>query len=267
MLTSDLNRHLDKYYSKYAGIVADDPQPDAMGRIRVTVPGVLGDGVILRARPCMPYGHFYLPPPKAHIWVEFEGGDTRYPIWVGAWFPEGTSPAEVEDQPQTHRVIQTPKGHTIEISDEDGAESVTIRHKDDSFISLQADGSVVISNKNGANLYLNAEGGQTTLTGEHGHLVTMTEDALVLVNDAGSVFELKDDTATILAGNIMASGTTVALGAGAAEPTIMGTAFKALWSLVVSHTHPTAMGPSGPATPPILPLIDGVHLTSSVVVK
>lgn len=267
MLNSDLSRHVGKYYGKYAGIVAADPQPDAMGRIRITVPGVLGESSIVRARPCLPYGHFFIPAPEARIWVEFEGGDTRYPIWVGVWYPEGTAPAEVQDQPQTHRVIQTPKGHTIEISDEDGAEKVIIRHGEDSFIAFQPDGSVVISNKNGANLFLNAEGGQTTLTGEHGHLVTMTEDALVLVNDAGSVFELKGDTATVLAAKVVASGTTVALGANAAEPTIMGTAFKTLWQLVVAHTHPTAMGPSGPPTPPILPLVEGVHLTSSVVVK
>ena len=27
---------------------------------------------------------------------------------------------------------------------------------------------------------------------------------------------------------------------------------KMLWNMVVSHTHPSAMGPTGPATPPIL---------------
>ena len=59
----------------------------------------------------------------------------------------------------------------------------------------------------------------------------------------------------------------MALGASASSPTIMGTAFKALWNLVVTHTHPTAVGPSGPATPPILPIVDEIHLTSSVVVK
>jgi hypothetical protein len=267
MLTTDLSRHVGKFYGKYPGIVAEDPQPDALGRIRVTVPSVLGEATLVRARPCMPYGHFFVPAPLTRIWVEFEAGDTRYPIWVGVWYPEGSAPQEVRDEPQTQRVIQTPKGHTVEISDADDAEKIVIRHKEDSFVALQPDGSVLIGNKNGANLYLNAEGGQTTLTGENGHLVTMTSDAMVLANDAGSVLELKGDTVTVLAPNVVLSGTTVALGANAAEPTVMGTAFKTLWQLVVAHTHPTAMGPSGPATPPILPLVDGVHLTSSVVVK
>ncbi len=267
MLNSDLTRHAGKYYGKYPGIVEKDPQPDVMGRIRITVPTVLGETSVVRARPCLPYGHFFVPAPESRIWVEFEAGDTRYPIWVGVWYPDGTAPEEVRQEPQTHRVIKTSTGHTIEISDEEGEEKVIIRHKENSFVALQPDGSVIVSNKNGANLFMNTEGGQTTLTGEQGHLVTMTEDALVLVNDAGSVFELKGDTASVLAGKVVASGTTVALGAGAIEPTVMGTAFKTLWNLVMTHTHATAVGPSGPPVPPILPLIDGEHLTSSVVVK
>jgi hypothetical protein len=71
----------------------------------------------------------------------------------------------------------------------------------------------------------------------------------------------------VLATNVVLSGTSVAVGANASDPTIMGNAFNTLWQLVVAHTHPTAVGPSGPPTPPILPLIPGVHLTSSVVVK
>jgi len=267
MLTSDLTRHVGKYYGKYAGIVAEEPEPDTLGRIGVTVPGVLGATSIVRARPCLPYGHFFMPAPETRIWVEFEGGDTRYPLWVGCWYPDGTAPEEVQDEPQTHRVIQTPKGHTIQISDEDGEEKVVIKHGENNFVSLQPDGSVVVSNSNGANLFLDADGAQTTLTAEQGHMVTMGADGMLLVNDGGTTLEIKDDTVTVVAGTVNMAGTTVALGANAAEPTIMGTQFKTLWNLVMAHTHATAMGPSGPPTPPILPLIDGVHLTSSVVVK
>lgn len=266
MLSPDLNRHVGKYYGKYAGFVADDPEPDEEGALFVQVPNIFG-ATKVRARACQPYGHFFLPHPKARIWVEFECGDTRYPLWVGVWYPEASAPVETKAEPQTHRVIQTSSGHTIEISDEDGAEKIIIRHKDDSFVALETDGSVIVSNKKGANLFLNAGGGQTTLTSEQGHLVTMGDEGIVLVNDAGSVYQLKGDTATILASKVVVSGTSVGLGVNAAEPTIMGMAFKALWQLVVAHVHPTAMGPSGPPTPPILPIVDAVHLSSSVVVK
>ena len=263
----DLSRHAGKYYGKYAGHVASDSVPDARGRIRVVVPTIFGPTTAVWARPCLPWGHFTMPPPEAKIWVEFEAGDPDFPLWVGTYYPDGTAPAEAQDEPQTHRVIQMPSGHTIELSDAEGEEKIVIRHKDNAFVALQPDGSVIVANNSGANLFMNAEGGETTLMGEQGHLVTMTSDALSLVNKDGTVVELKGDTATVLAGKVNVSGTSVALGANAAEPTIMGTAFTQLWALVMAHTHPTAMGPSGPPTPPILALQPGVHLTSSVVVK
>jgi hypothetical protein len=268
MLSNDLTRHVGKYYGKYAGIVADDPAPDAQGTILVVVPGVINAVTPVRARPCLPFGHFFIPAPATRIWVEFEGGNTNYPLWVGVWYPQDTAPQEVRSQPQTHRVIQTPKGHTIELSDEDDAEKIIIRHKDNSFIALQADGSVLVSNKQGAFLFLNADNGETTLTSKQGHLVSMNDQGMMLVNDGGAVIELKGTTVTVLAENIAMGGTNVALGANATDPTIMGNAFKIFWALVQNHVHPTAMGPSGPS-PMLMPLelMPGVHLTSSVTVK
>jgi phage gp45-like len=39
-------------------------------------------------------GFFALPPVGARVWVEFEGGDTNYPIWVGCYWLSGELPAE-----------------------------------------------------------------------------------------------------------------------------------------------------------------------------
>jgi hypothetical protein len=265
MSGADLLRHAGKFYGKYSGTVVDNEDEAQRGCVQVVVPSVLGSGVKVWARPCFPFGHFFVPDVGTQLWIEFEGGHTEYPIWVGMWWPADSAPAETRHTPPTHRVIQSPFGHTIELSDEDGAEKMVVRHGSDSFLAFQADGSIVVSNKNGANLFLNADGEEATLMSQQGHMLTMTKDALVLVNDAGSVFELKGDKATVLAANIALSGTSVALGAGAAEPTIMGNAFSMLWTMLMTHVHPTAMGPSGPA--PIPPLQPGVHLTSSVVVK
>lgn len=267
MFPSDLQRHVDKFYGKYSGIVVDNADPEHRGHLRVRVDSVFGSTVVVRARPCFPSGHFYVPDPKALVWVEFEGGDTRFPIWVGTWYPKDGTPPEAQADPPSHRVIHTRFGHIVELSDEEDNEKIVIRHGTNSFVAIQPDGSVVISNQKGSNLFLNADGEEATLMSQQGHLLTMTSDGLVLVNDGGSVIELKGDTASVLASNVVLSGTSVALGANATDPTIMGTAFKALWQALMLHVHPTAMGPSGPPTPPILPLIDGVHLTSSVVVK
>jgi hypothetical protein len=38
-------------------------------------------------------GFFALPPVGASIWVEFEGGDPTYPIWVGCFWGDGGIPS------------------------------------------------------------------------------------------------------------------------------------------------------------------------------
>jgi len=51
---------------------------------------------------------------------------------------------------------------------------------------------------------------------------------------------------------------------------LMGNAFKNLWTIMLTHTHPTAMGPSGPSIElqvPTMQLLPGMQLTSAVTVK
>lgn len=267
LFPSDLQRHVGKFYGKYSGIVVDNADAGHRGHLKVRVDSIFGPDQTVRARPCLPPGHFYVPDPETRVWVEFEAGDVRYPIWVGTWYPNDSAPPEARFDPPSHRVIHTRAGHVVELSDEDGKEKIVIRHATNSFLAIQPDGSVLVSNQNGANLYLNADDEETTLMSQQGHLLSMTSKGVVLVNDGGCVVELKGDKASILAKNIALPGTSVALGAQASEPTIMGNAFKAMWDLFAFHVHPSAMGPTGPPTPPATPLMPGVHLTSSVVVK
>jgi len=265
-MSTGLSRPGARFYGKYSGVVAASSQPDARARIKVTVASVFGEAAIVWARPCLPYGHFFLPPPGTQVWVEFEAGDPDFPIWSGVWYPEGSAPAEAQDTPQTERVIHTPFGHTMHLSDKDGEEKITLRHGANAFLALAKDGSALLSNNKGANLFLDADGKAATLQNAAGHLITMGEDSILIAGKDGAAVEIKGDTVTVLAPKVNLSGTSVALGAGAMEPTIMGTQFKLLWTLLMSHVHPTAMGPSGPS-PMITPLIDGVHLSSAVVVK
>ena len=94
---------MSPFHGKYRGIVTDNVDPEKRGRVRVSVPAVLGDGQLSWAEPCVPYGGpgvgmFAVPPVKAHVWVEFEGGDADYPILAGAlWCPdEAPAPGRAE---------------------------------------------------------------------------------------------------------------------------------------------------------------------------
>lgn len=268
MLSDDLRRHAGKYYGKFSGEVTNNEDDGQVGRIVVKVPTVFGPDTEVTARPCLPYGHFFVPPVGAKVWVEFEAGDTDYPIWVGVWLPAGTSPAPARISPPDNRVIQTTSGHTIEIKDVAGEERILIKHKDNAFLSMDENGSVLVTNKNGSHIHLDAEAGSASFVEQHGNTVTMSDQGLALVNKDGTTVNITGSTVHVIAANVVIEATTAALGKGAAEPTLMGNAFKALWTALQTHVHPSSMGPTLPS-PSLAPLmlIPGVHLTSSVLVK
>lgn len=81
------------YLGKYRGKVLDNIDPLFQGRIIADVPSVPGS-LLNWALPCTPYagpdvGFYAIPPIGANVWIEFEGGDPNYPVWVGCfWGPE-----------------------------------------------------------------------------------------------------------------------------------------------------------------------------------
>jgi uncharacterized protein involved in type VI secretion and phage assembly len=84
------------HFGKYRGVVTDNNDPDSRGRLKIRAPAALGD-LELWALPCVPYagkgvGFYSLPEPGAAIWVEFEGGDLSYPIWVGCFWADDELP-------------------------------------------------------------------------------------------------------------------------------------------------------------------------------
>ena len=85
---------MSQYFGKYRGKVANNIDPMMLGRVQVSVAAVLGDGRLSWAMPCTPYGgsgvgFFAVPPVGANVWVEFEGGDTDFPIWSGCFWALG----------------------------------------------------------------------------------------------------------------------------------------------------------------------------------
>lgn len=89
---------MTQFFGKYRGTVANNIDPQMMGRVQVSVPSVLGEGQLSWAMPCVPYagsgvGFFAIPPNGANVWVEFEAGDPDYPIWSGCFWGMGEAPA------------------------------------------------------------------------------------------------------------------------------------------------------------------------------
>jgi hypothetical protein len=267
MFTDELSRHVGRYYGKFRGKVTGNADEKYQGTLTVTVPDVFGPEVEVVARACLPYGHFFVPPVGANVFVEFEAGDPEYPLWVGAWYAEGAAPAQAQVSPPDHRVIHTPAGHTIEIVDTEGEQRILIRHPSNSFVSIDPNGSVLLANAQGSHLHLDAENGTATVVQKDGNHLAMGEKGVALVNPAGTTINVVEDTVHVSAKNVVVEATSIALGKGASEPTLMGEAFSTLWDLMLTHTHTPPAGAI--ATPPVLllKLQPGQHLTNSVKVK
>ena len=126
----------NRFYGKYRGIVFDNQDPQGMGRLRVTVPAVLGEEPSPWALPCAPFtgdnvGQFTVPEVDACVWVEFEGGMLDYPIWTGGWWRQGRTPEDSggDTGRPTLKVIRSANGlllsmdddaQVIELGDENG---------------------------------------------------------------------------------------------------------------------------------------------------
>lgn len=84
---------------KFRGKVVNNVDPLMLGRLLVHVPAVSELPLPNWAMPCVPYagddvGFFALPPIKANVWVEFEGGDPNMPVWSGCFWGEGEVPTK-----------------------------------------------------------------------------------------------------------------------------------------------------------------------------
>lgn len=273
-----------RFYGKYRAFVVDNADPRGLARLKLSIPSVLGAEVVSGwAMPCAPFGgdadqgFLAVPEVGAGVWVEFEEGDLEFPIWVGTFWsqPGGESEtprptgADTPQDPPTRKILKSTSGHSIELEDKDGEETVLIRHKENAFLAIDPTGTIVLSNSQGSSLILNADDESVVLVDQHGNSVQLTADGANVTNQDGSAaVVLSADMARVIAKTVVLEGSSVSLGAGAQFPTlVVDPTFQQMWNLFANHTHPTAMGPSGPPLPPGPILAPGSGLTSAVTVK
>lgn len=92
-----------RFYGVYRGVVANNEDPDNLGRLKLRVPQLLGVAITNWAWPVLPIGVSILNvgtpgttagvtdatvsvepiAPGSGVWVMFEGGDPNFPLWIG----------------------------------------------------------------------------------------------------------------------------------------------------------------------------------------
>lgn len=126
--------HLGKFYSSYRGYVVDNEDPDNLGRIKVKIPVVTRNNTHTKwAYPKnnfsgKNYGTQFLPMVGDIVWIEFEYGNTEFPIWSHGHFSKGEKPEEFVSSEVYG--FKSPKGQLIIIDDRDDQVYVKLEKAD-----------------------------------------------------------------------------------------------------------------------------------------
>jgi hypothetical protein len=115
-----------RYYSSYRGFVVRNDDPSGYGRLQLKVPQIYGSQTFeywAWQKNCFSgegYGMQCIPPLGSMVYVEFEFGDPKKPIWSYGHFGKNTNgqnekPQELENI--NNFWFKTPGGHLVELDD------------------------------------------------------------------------------------------------------------------------------------------------------
>lgn len=139
--------YFKKYYGIYRGVVYDNADPDNLGRIQVSVPQVYGKtpynywappkGIYSGAG----IGSFFIPNKNDGVWIEFENGNPRFPVWSYGWWAKDQLP---EKSVIGNNLLKTISGHLLEFDDENKV--IRITDANENIIELNGNGVSIIPN-------------------------------------------------------------------------------------------------------------------------
>lgn len=252
--TSFQSQSTTRYFGKYRGFVVNNKDPEKRARLKLQVPSILGQAVTHWALPCLPFGGlsdqglFLAPQVGAQIWVEFEEGNIRHPIWTGTfWQQTSDVPSEAGDDTEpTSSLLKTPSGHLLHFQDKSGEEQIRLMHKSGSELLMDETGSLAITDSNGGTLRLDSENNSLSFEDTNGNKLTLNSSGTVVEDSNGNKLEMAASGITVKGQKIVVEGSQVMLGGNGGEPILKGQSFL---NLFMTHMHPTPAGPSGPPVP------------------
>lgn len=157
------NHHI---YGVVVGLVANNQDPDKLGRVKVKFPWLSDKDESYWARIATPMagkdrGFYCLPEVDDEVLVVFEHGDVRFPYIIGAlWNGKDKPPENNSDGKNNIRLLKSRSGHTIKLNDKKGRETIEIIDKSGknslifntrrNTITIKAAGNIILSARTGA---------------------------------------------------------------------------------------------------------------------
>lgn len=232
---------------KYVAIVDANNDPEFRGRIRIRCADLTGDpDVVLPgwAEPVFDWGWFAIPDVDEFVEIEVITGSTEDEVpgqsmilnpqitWRAKRYYHTGGDTETpihEDFTSGNygkrRGFATPAGHILLFDDTEGQERVQltwhqIESSEDkfSYLALDPDGSIIIGNKKGSLIYLDAKNGAITLNDEHGNIISSDSEGVRLIDKFSNIIDMKDGAILLMGkGGVTLNCKTAALKAGSVE--------------------------------------------------
>ena len=161
-----------RHYSCYRGFVGSNNDPRNMDRLFVIVPHISGNK--REGNWAWPKGKPYtqreLPKPGDMVWVEFERGDFKFPVWS---YSNQTRDLHDTEEPHDPEKIThfSERGHYFEMDDR--KDSISVHHKNGSYVEVFEDKTEIIDSS-GSSIILQ-DGNVIINGGENGGLIKIEE--------------------------------------------------------------------------------------------
>jgi uncharacterized protein involved in type VI secretion and phage assembly len=258
VLENIVRRQRTRYYGKYRALVIDNLDPEKRGRLKLTIPSVLGEATSAWALPCFPYGgaaglgFIAVPPIGAMVAAEFMEGDLSAPLWTGAfWRAADEVPAEVSGDGASTKLLKTDSGHVLSFEDASGSEAVTLTSAMAAVMALDPDGGIALTDKNGATVTIDAAAGEIRIADANGNKMVLASSGISVTDANGNQITTAAGGVTVKGTSITVQGSQVSIGGAGGEPLVKGASMMALFN---AHTHVCSV-PGSPSSPPVTPML------------
>ena len=234
---------MSKLFGFYRGLVVDNDDSSLkdkhFGRLKVRVDQVYGKEVkdedLPWAEPCLPmggsivdpdddkirHGFFSLPPKEASVWIAFEQGDVKRPIWFGTWYGTKDTKSDLSELPNealrhSEHGVAYPEIHLIKFSHL--KKGIWIRCSGDKCLELVFGDNHIKFNATRSKLTIYAEEWDVEVEANKGKIKLTTNESDIEIRSAKDILMTAGEDVRITAGGtsrIHASGTNIFSAEGA----------------------------------------------------
>ncbi|AUC76336.1 type VI secretion system Vgr family protein [Olleya sp. Bg11-27] len=175
-------------------VVMENADPEGFGRIRVQMPWQKTTGEMTPwIRIVTPHaggdkGFHFIPEINEEVLIGFEGGNAEHPYMLGSLYNGGGKATAFQSDTNDIKAIKTRSGHTFELNDANGSESITITDMNGNIITIDtANNNITVSalenmTLNAKNMQINVEENLDVSVGKN-KTESINENSFIMANN------------------------------------------------------------------------------------